>query len=58
MRKLHGLTLLSVAVLSACSKKDPILPGTRESIFPGTTLTYSETEIAKLPLTAFTADSR
>lgn len=58
MRKIIGLSLLSLLVLGACSKKDPVLPGDRVAIFPGTTLTYASGEITNLPDTAFTPNVR
>lgn len=50
MRKIVIATSLSViALLTACSKNDPILPGQRESIFAGSALTIVGKEIPNLP---------
>lgn len=49
MRKFGTFVLLSLVVLGACSKKDPILPGTRESIFPGAVLTVEGKQVPNLP---------
>jgi outer membrane protein assembly factor BamB len=38
MRKIVIFALSALAILGACSKTDPILPGTREAIFPGNAL--------------------
>lgn len=54
MRKLSiicGLVVLSV--LSGCDKHDPILPGTRTSIFDTTKIKTTDAKIAKLPESAF-----
>lgn len=52
MQKLGLFPLLLLASLTACSKHDPILPGTRESIFPGSALMVVGKEIPNLPETA------
>lgn len=58
MRKFGIFALSAVAVLGACSKSDPILPGTRESIFPATALTYANADIANLPENAYIAPDK
>lgn len=48
MRKI-GIISLSLIVLSACSKPDPILPGTRTSIFEGSDIIILNKNIPNLP---------
>lgn len=48
--------LICAAALGACSKHDPILPGTRTSIFNTTTVKTTDEKIASLPDTAFEMD--
>ena len=45
--------LICLAVLGACNKHDPILPGTRKSIFNTTTVNMTNDKIASIPDTAF-----
>ena len=45
--------LVCLAVLSACSKHDPILPGVRKSIFETTSVKTTDAKIASLPDSAF-----
>lgn len=49
MKKSGILALCSIVLLTACSKHDPILPGQRESIFPGDSLIVTNKEITNLP---------
>jgi outer membrane protein assembly factor BamB len=49
MRKLGIFALLLIAVLGACSKKDPVLPGQRVAIFPGPALAVLNQDIPNLP---------
>ncbi len=48
------LGLLSVLVLGACDKHDPILPGVRAPIFATSDMTLLNTEITDLPADAYT----
>lgn len=48
--------LVCLAALAACSKHDPILPGTRTSIFNTTTVKTTDEKIASLPDAAFEMD--
>ena len=45
--------LICLAALSACSKRDPILPGVRTSIFDTTTVKMANDNIASIPDDAF-----
>ena len=45
--------LICLAALSACSKRDPILPGVRKSIFNATSVKMTDAKIASLPDAAF-----
>ena len=45
--------LICLAALSACSKRDPILPGVRKSIFETTSVKTTDAKIASLPDAAF-----
>lgn len=54
MRKFGTLSLLTLALLGACDKHDPILPGQRESIFPGSALTVVGKDVPNLPENAYT----
>lgn len=45
--------LMGFGLLAACSSHDPILPGTRTSIFNTTSVRAADTEIKSLPETAF-----
>jgi len=49
--------LVCLAVLSACSKHDPILPGVRKSIFETTSVKTTDAKIASLPDNAFEMQS-
>ncbi|MDR2412869.1 MAG: PQQ-like beta-propeller repeat protein [Rickettsiales bacterium] len=53
MRRLEIFALILIAVLGACSKQDPILPGARESIFDEQAPVAAGAMIANLPETAF-----
>lgn len=47
-----AIALAGILALTACSKHDPILPGTRQAIFAGDDAQVLNTEIADLPDTA------
>jgi outer membrane protein assembly factor BamB len=49
MRKFGIFALLSLALIGACSKTDPILPGDREPVFPGSVLTVTGRPVPNLP---------
>lgn len=52
MHKIGLISLCAVALLGACSKHDPILPGTREDIFSGCSVTVLNKNVPQLPDTA------
>ena len=49
MRKIWIFSILSLSVLTSCSKPDPVLPGERTAIFSGAEIIILNQEIAGLP---------
>ena len=57
MRKIY-VALGAIALVAGCAKHDPILPGTRTSIFGDSVPNILNTEISDLPMAAITATPR